>query len=70
MNENNEDNTKDNQTKEDDSMNATINSSHTYNEKDFLTEFEESLKEMVHMKNNKDSQKESSWRELFNKKEK
>jgi hypothetical protein len=70
MDENKDKHTDGRDTKEDDSMNATVNTSHTYNEKDFLTEFEESLKEMVHMKNNKNSPKKSTWRELFNKKEK
>lgn len=48
--------------KEVDIMEATVE----YNEKVFLTEFEESLKEMKQkksLKSNKDTQ--SSWRDLF-----
>ena len=53
---------------EDGTMNATCDKAQrTYNKKIFLGEFEESLKEMKQKLNNRDK---SSWRDLFDKKEK
>lgn len=72
MSENNK-NTKDDKqhSEEDDTMNATMDKTQTpYNKQIFLVELEESIKEMKQKLNNKSNQDKSSWRDLFDKKEK